>query len=127
MRKLGIKSGHRLALLHAPDDLDAALGTLPEGVSVARSLRGTKPFDVLVCFTLGERDLARRFPMLAHRIVSNGGLWIAWPKKSSGVTTDLTGDVVRAIGLDGGLVDNKVCAIDDTWSALRFVIRVENR
>jgi hypothetical protein len=70
-----------------------------------------------------ERDL----PKAAARLADNGGLWIAWPKKSSGVPTDMTENVIREIALPGGLVDNKVCAIDDTWSGLRLVIRVENR
>ena len=124
-QKLGIKPGHRVALLRAPEDFDAMLGELPEGVAVRRSARG--PLDVIVSFTGNERELRRRFATLAQALDPSGALWIAWPKRASGVPTDLDGNVVREIGLSHGLVDNKVCAIDATWSGLRFVVRVEDR
>ena len=78
-------------------------------------------------FTDTQRDLRRRFATLARALDPAGGLWIAWPKRASGVPTDLDGNIVREVGLAAGLVDNKVCAIDETWSGLRFVVRVEDR
>ena len=124
-QKLGIKPGHRIALLRPPEDFNATLGALPEGVAVRRAARG--PLDVIVQFVGSERELRRRFGTLASALEPAGGLWIAWPKRSSGVATDLTEDVVRAVGLEAGLVDNKVCAIDETWSGLRFVVRLRDR
>ena len=124
-QKLGIKPGARLALLNAPEDFDRTLGDLPEGVSVRSRARG--PFDVIVHFSDHERELRRRFDALARALDPAGGLWIAWPKRASGVPTDLSDGVVREIGLAAGLVDNKVCAIDETWSGLRFVIRLGDR
>ena len=85
------------------------------------------PLDVIVFFTTTRRDLERRFATLAAALDPAGALWIAWPKRSSGVETDLTEDALREVGLPTGLVDNKVAAIDDVWSGLRFVIRKENR
>ncbi|MEM9073468.1 MAG: DUF3052 domain-containing protein [Myxococcota bacterium] len=123
-KKLGIKEGHRVALLGAPKGF--AVPGLPE-VELKTSLRGTKPFDVVVLFAKRQSVLAERFPKAQERLEQAGGLWVAWPKKSSGVATDLGDAVVRAHGLGTGLVDNKVCAIDETWSGLRFVVRVKNR
>jgi hypothetical protein len=127
VNKLGIKPGHCVALVGAPPDFDGTLGELPEGTTKTTALRGTAPFDVILFFTRGAADLTDRFPSLAVRLTPAGGLWIAWPKKSSGVATDLTEDVIRGIGLESGLVDNKVCAVDETWSGLRFVIRLQDR
>jgi hypothetical protein len=125
-KKLGIKPGARVAVLCAPDGfLDSALRPLPNGVEMRSRARG--PLDVIVLFTKSRADLARRFDKLAAAMDAAGGLWIAWPKKSSGVATDLDQTVVMDIGLATGLVDNKVAALDDTWSGLRFVIRRENR
>jgi hypothetical protein len=124
-RKLGIKEGHRVAFVGAPEGFEATLGELPEGVSPKR--RPTGPLDVLVAFFRRRSDLERRFERLAAALDPAGGLWIAWPKRASGVRTDLTEDVPREIGLAHGLVDNKVCAIDDVWSGLRLVYRLENR
>ncbi len=123
-KKLGIKAGGRLALVEAPADFAATLGELPEGVKVAAA-RG--PVDVILFFTTRKADLEKRFAGLKKALDPAGGLWIAWPKRASGVATDLTEDVIRAIGLGAGLVDNKVCAIDDTWSGLRFVVRLADR
>lgn len=125
-KKLGIKEGHKVAFVSAPAELDVVLGPLPDGVRVATSARG-KDFDVVVFFTTRRADLSRRFGPLSKRIHPAGGLWIAWPKRASGVPTDVTEDVVREIALDIGLVDNKVCAIDETWSGLRCVYRVKDR
>jgi hypothetical protein len=126
-QKLGIKPGHRVALVDAPDDFTALLGDLPLGVSLRRGLDEAEPFDVILAFVDSHARLAARFSMLAGKLAPAGGLWIAWPKKASGVATDLTEDRVREVGLDGGLVDNKVCAVDETWSGLRFVFRLKDR
>jgi hypothetical protein len=124
VRKLGIKPGHRVALVDPPTPF-----SLPplEGVTVARAVRGSAPYDVLLVFCPHESALVRRFVPMTGRIVDNGALWIAWPKKASGVTTDLTETVVRKHGLANGLVDVKVCAIDATWSGLKFVYRLADR
>lgn len=124
-KKLGIKEAHRLALLGAPDGFDATLGELPEGVEVRRSARGNA--DVVVYFTTSRAAFRKRLPALGRAIFPDGGLWIAWPKRASKVPTDMTEDVVREVALPLGLVDNKVCAIDETWSGLRIVWRLEHR
>lgn len=124
-RKLGITTGARIALVAAPAGFERSLDGLPERVTLRRQARG--PLDVLVFFCTRRSDLEKRFARLANTIELGGGLWIAWPKKASGVATDLTENVVREIGLDAGLVDNKVCAVDETWSGLRFVYRVRDR
>ncbi len=124
-RKLGIKPESRLALLGAPEDFDATLGEMPPGVSVRRSARG--PLDVIVAFFSERAELERRLPALIKALDQAGGLWIAWPKRASGLATDLGDGVVRELGLAAGLVDNKVCAIDATWSGLRFVYRLRDR
>jgi hypothetical protein len=130
-RKLGIKPGARLGLIRPPDDFDGTLGELPDGAAVKPVGRGGQlqvhPFDVIICFCRSSAELARDLPGLPARLDPAGGLWIAWPKKSSGLATDLTEAEVRAAGLGTGLVDNKVCAIDDTWSGLRFVVRLADR
>jgi Protein of unknown function (DUF3052) len=124
-RKLGIKPGARLALLGAPDGFDQTLGELPRDVLVRRRLAGT--FDVIVAFWSRRRDLERRLAALKAALDPAGGLWIAWPKRTSGVPSDLSEDVVRSLGLAAGLVDNKVCAIDEVWSGLRLVVRLRDR
>ncbi len=124
-KKLGIKSGARVALVGKPAGF--SLGDLPDGVDLREDVRGRSKFDVIVFFAPSSALLRRRFAALAGRIEQNGGLWIGWPKKSSGVETDLSDGAVREAGLGAGLVDNKTCAIDETWSGLRFVIRLENR
>lgn len=125
-RKLGIKAGHRVLLWRAPPGFEPSLG-LPAGVRVARDLRGRGPYDVIVAFAESRADVATSWAALEARLDPGGGLWIAWPKKSSGVTTDLTEDALREVALARGLVDNKVCAIDAVWSGLRLVVRRENR
>ncbi len=124
-KKLGIVDGTRLALISAPEGFEATLGGLPPGVSITEQARGR--LDVIVFFATRRRELERRFPVFARALVPDGGLWVGWPKRTSGVATDLTGDVAREIGLTAGLVDNKVCAIDDIWSGLRFVYRLADR
>lgn len=124
-KKLGIKDGHRVAFPSAPDGFVGLLGELPEGVRI-RS-RASGPLDVIVFFTRSRAELERRLPALRRALDPAAGLWIAWPKRSSGVETDLTEDAVRELGLANRLVDNKVCAIDETWSGLRLVIRLTDR
>jgi hypothetical protein len=126
VRKLGIKPDARVGLIGASEDFDATLGELPPGVSVRRRLGG-QPFDVIVAFYRGRAELERRLAALVRALDPAGGLWIAWPKRASGVPTDLTDNVVRTLGLATGLVDNKVCAIDETWSGLRLVYRLRDR
>jgi hypothetical protein len=126
VRKLGIKAGARLGLIGAPDGFDETLGELPAGVDVRRRLGG-RPFDVIVAFFTRRGELERRLPSLARSLDSAGGLWIAWPKRASGVASDITENVVRDVGLAAGLVDNKVCAVDQVWSGLRLVYRLRDR
>ena len=122
-RKLGIQPGDRTAVLGAPDGF--AIPDLPPAVDVRHQARGR--FAVIVSFHTRRADLARRFPTLLRALEVDGGLWIAWPKRISGVDTDMTEDVVREVALPTGMVDNKVCAVDDTWSGLRVVLRKELR
>jgi hypothetical protein len=117
-KKLGIQDGSRVALRKAPEGFADRLG-------VVSRLRGE--LDVAVPFATRQGELTRAFAPLVRRLAPAGGLWVAWPKKASGVETDLTFDAVQKTGLDAGLVDNKSCAIDDTWQALRFVIRLRDR
>ncbi len=124
-RKLGIRPDARVALVGAPHGFEGALGELPAGVQVRRRLQGS--FDVIVAFSAQRSLLARRLPGLCAALEPDGGLWLAWPKRSSGVAGDLGDAAVRAAGLEAGLVDNKVCAIDATWSGLRFVHRLRDR
>jgi len=121
--KLGIKPGARLLLVSEPKDFARLLGGLPEGSRVAS--RGA--LDFVMLFVKSQSDLRKRFARLRDRLESNGMLWVAWPKKTSRVETDLTEGVVRAFGLESGLVDVKVCAVDDTWSGLKFVRRLKDR
>ncbi len=124
-KKLGIREEHSIALLDAPDGFADTLGPLPDGVLVRRSARGRN--DVIVSFHTTRAGFEKRLPVAMRALDVAGGLWIAWPKRASGVPTDMTEDVVRAVGLPTGMVDNKVCAIDDTWSGLRLVLRKEHR
>jgi hypothetical protein len=124
-KKLGIKEGSRVALLNAPKDFQSELGELPDNVQFIK--RPTKSLDIILLFVLSERALVLDFARLAAKLTANGMLWIAWPKKSSGITTDLSEQRVRQIGLDAGLVDVKICAIDDVWSGLKFVYRLKDR
>jgi len=117
--KLGIKPGHRVMLLNAPE------GFALEGVKPVT--RASCFADVIVTFHTERRDLAQRMPVLRERMEQNAGLWIAWPKKASKQPTDITEDVVREIAFANRLVDNKVAAIDETWSGLRLVIRLKDR
>jgi hypothetical protein len=126
-RKLGIGAEDTVALLGAPDSFLGRLGGLPEVAAVQTDLSGSHLFDVIVVFMEHRAELASELGRLRDRMAPACGLWIAWPKKASGIPTDLSDDAIREIALPTGLVDNKVCAIDETWSALRLVIRRERR
>ena len=125
IQKIGIKPGHRVILKNDPPSFLKDLGPLPEGAEHSKNLSGKA--NVVVCFTDRKAELLKNFPSLASKLVPDGMLWISWPKKASGLPTDLTEDVVRKVGLECGLVDVKVCAIDETWSGLKFVIRTKDR
>jgi hypothetical protein len=123
IKKLGIKPGARLQFVSEPKDFARLLGELPDGSRIAS--RGT--LDVAILFVKSQSDLKNGFARLRDRLESNGMLWVSWPKKTSGVATDLNEGIVRTFGLQSGLVDVKVCAIDDTWSGLKFVRRLKDR
>ena len=123
-KKLGIREGSRVAVLSAPDGFTASLD-LPSGVQLKGQARGR--LDIVLFFVTRRAELVRRFDGLARALEPDGGLWIAWPKRTSGVATDLSENPIRGIGLDAGLVDNKVAAIDEIWSGLRFVYRLADR
>jgi len=125
-QKLGIKEGHQLALLASPDGFEKTLGALPLGVTVRETVAG-KPLDVVVLFVTARKQLEKQLAAVRKAMAPACGFWVAWPKKASGLVTDMTEQVVRDVALPTGLVDNKVCAIDETWSGLRLVIRVELR
>jgi hypothetical protein len=124
-KKLGITAGGRLALVGAPEGFGETLGELPPGVTVLTRAAGI--LDVAVVFATRETALARRVPPLVRALAPDGGLWIAWPKKASKVTTDLTFDTVQRMGLAAGLVDNKSASLDDIFQAMRFVYRLKDR
>jgi hypothetical protein len=123
-RKLGFKPGMRAYVHEAPPELPDLLGEL-DGVTLLK--RPAKPLDLVLLFVTERRELARRLATLHERLAPAGMLWVCWPKRASGVPADVTEDVVREVALPLGLVDVKVCAIDETWSGLRLVIRVTER
>jgi hypothetical protein len=125
VQKIGIKPGHRLVLRNHPASFLRDLGKLPDDVVATERLSGEA--DVVVFFAERRAALEERFPALAGSLRPNGMLWVAWPKRTSGKVTDLDENLVRDTGLGFGLVDVKVCAIDETWSGLKFVIRVKDR
>ncbi|UCE20481.1 MAG: DUF3052 domain-containing protein [Gemmatimonadota bacterium] len=120
-RKLGIKANSVVALVDAPKDFKKTLGPLPEGTTLQKKGRGQN--NLTVWFTTSRADLEARIQGIVKGVKERGGLWIAWPKKTSGVASDLTQNHVRKVGLASGLVDYKVCAIDATWSGLLFTRR----
>jgi hypothetical protein len=122
-QKLGLKSGMRFIALNAPPQLDVILAGAPDIKRLAR----VTSFDCALVFAKTERALATAFAKLPSKLVDTGMIWIAWPKKTSGVATELTENIVRRAGLGTGLVDVKVCAIDATWSGLKFVRRLRDR
>jgi hypothetical protein len=125
-KKLGIKEGSRLGFVNAPRGFKKELGPLPAG---AKIFIGQLPAaqDLIILFTDSSRRLKLEFPVLTEKLSSNGMLWIAWPKKSSGVSTDFSFDIVQQTGLQAGLVDVKICAVNEIWSGLKFVYRVKDR
>ena len=127
VKKLGIREGHRVATVNAPKGFETLLGRLPDGAVLQAGLAGRAPLDVVVGFVTRRSDLLREIDRVRPRMAPAAGFWVAWPKKASGVPTEVTEDLVREVALPTGLVDNKVCAIDDTWSGLRLVIRLSER
>jgi len=125
--KLGIGDGDEVALIGAPERFEDTLGELPDVASLHTDLADDARYDVIVIFITERAELEAELPRLRERMAPACGLWIAWPKRASRVPTDMTDHVVREIALPTGLVDNKVCAIDATWTGLRLVIRRENR
>jgi hypothetical protein len=126
-RKLGIGDGDEVALIGGPERFEDTLGELPDVASLHTDLADDARYDVILAFVTQRSELEAELPRLRARMAPACGLWIAWPKRASRMPTDMTEQVVRDVALPTGLVDNKVCAIDDTWSGLRLVIRRENR
>jgi hypothetical protein len=126
-KKLGIKPGSRVAVLRAPSEAANIIDEIGAEAIVATRLSGREPFGVILLFCRTRKDLDTGFSKARERLAENGGLWVAWPKKASGVATDLNEGLIRGVGLAAGLVDNKVCAVDETWSGLRFVVRLKDR
>ena len=125
VKKLGIKAGFNIAFVNPPSDFVPGLDLPSETIVCSASSR--KPLDLVLLFVESKQELARRFSLFAARLKPNGMLWVSWPKKASGVKTDLTENVVRELGLSVGLVDVKVCAVDEVWSGLKFVFRLQDR
>jgi hypothetical protein len=125
--KLGISEGDEVALIGAPERFEDTLGQLPDVASLHTDLADDARYDVIVAFMTERAELESDLPRLRARMAPACGLWIAWPKRTSKVRTDMSDQVIREVALPTGLVDNKVCAIDDTWSGLRLVIRRKNR
>ena len=124
-KQLGVKENQRIALINQPANFEKELGALPATTTIVEKL--TAPLDLVMLFVDSEKTLAKQFPSVAKKLSSNGMIWVAWPKKTSGVPTDLAFGCVQRIGLDCGLVDVKICAINEVWSGLKFVIRVKDR
>ena len=124
-QKLGIKPGLTIVIINAPTNYRRLLGKIPEGVTFSDRLKPDSSF--IHVFTRKRSELANRLPVLRARIADIGTVWVSWPKRSAGVPTDVTEDVVRAVALPLGFVDVKVCAIDETWSGLKLMVRRENR
>jgi hypothetical protein len=127
VKKLGIKAGMHVCVINEPNDYRQTLGELPDGVLVSSDLGEAGSEEMIQFFTVAEDKLEREFPTLKAALTFNGTLWIAWPKKASGVATNLNENIGREIGLKNGLVDVKICAIDEVWSGLKFVYRLQDR
>jgi hypothetical protein len=125
IKKLGIKTGFRLIFINAPSNYDEILGELPDGVEIKDEIE--HPLDFVQFFTKERVELEIQFPILMQALSKSGMLWVSWPKKASKVLTDLNEAIIRDVGLDNGLVDVKVCAVDAVWSGLKFVYRVKDR
>ena len=124
-KKLGFKEGSRVRIKNAPDDYLDLVNPRPENVHISKSIR--KDIDIFHFFTRSSSELKSQLPKLISTIDQNGMIWISWPKKSSGVPSSVTEDTIRSVALPLGLVDVKVCAVDETWSGLKLVIRKELR
>jgi ABC-type Na+ transport system ATPase subunit NatA len=124
-QKLGIKPGLMVVTINAPANYRRLLGQLPDHVNFSNRLTANSMFVHL--FTSKRNELQRRLSILRNKLSDNGAVWVSWPKKSSGISTDVTEDVIREIALPLGFVDIKVCAVDETWSGLKLMIRRENR
>jgi len=124
--KLGIKPGYKLFIIHSPDSYWDWLAPLPEGIEIVKKA-GTGGVDFIHGFYRERKTFEKEFPAYKKCLVKNGILWISWPKKSSNVITDLDENKIREYGLKNGLVDVKVCAVDEVWSGLKFVFRAKDR
>jgi len=125
VKKLGIKENFQVALIDAPENFVDQLEPLPANIKIVD--RAQRSMDLILFFTKSASMLEKKFLKLAQSLKPDGMLWISWPKKTSGVVTDLTENIVRDIGLHAGLVDVKVCAVDEVWSGLKFVYRLKDR
>jgi hypothetical protein len=125
LKKLGVKTGYRVALVNAPRNFKEELGALPATAKFASATADS--LDLILAFVSSERELKLKFRTLAAKLQKDGMIWVAWPKKSSGVFTDLTFNNVQRIGLGAGLVDVKICAVNEIWSGLKFVYRLKDR
>ena len=124
-QKLGIKSWMRVKTRNAPGRYQQLLGALPDDVVISTRLR--RPVDLVHIFSIARAHLLAELRTAKKELEQDGAIWVSWPKKASGVATDLTEDVIREVALPMGLVDVKVCAVDETWSGLKLVVRKENR
>lgn len=127
VKKLGIKPGHRVAVLNPPSDFLATLGQLPEDVELFDALDAVDRLDIVLWFGTERAGLERIVSDVRGVLTQDGGLWIGWPKRASKIPTEVTDDIVRDVALPTGLVDNKICAIDASWSGIRLVLRRELR
>lgn len=125
IEKLGIREGLKIIVINPPENYIRTLGKLPKNVLNLQELKG--PSDFIHFFTKEKKELEDKFPILKKELSQNGVLWISWPKGSSKVKTDLNENIVRKIGLKNGVVDVKICAVDETWSGLKFVYRSKDR
>jgi len=125
VKKLGIKEGFGCAIIKSPAGFTELLGELPAAVTISNSLKGK--YDYIHFFTDSRTKLNKKFLLLKKALDKNGMIWVSWPKKSSKITTDLTEDIIRETALKNGLVDIKVCAVDETWSGLKLVYRLKDR
>jgi len=124
IKKLGLKAKMKVSFVSPPSDYSKWLGKLPDGVAPAGKRDAV---DFIHAFLTSRSELRKRFPSWKKRLDRNGLMWISWPKRTSAIETDLDGSLVREIGLENGLVDVKVCAVDEDWSGLKFVYRLEDR
>jgi hypothetical protein len=124
-QKLGITPWTRVKTRNAPANYQQLLGALPHGVPISTRLR--RPIDLVHIFSIARAHLRAELRRALEEIEQDGAIWVSWPKKASGVRTDVTLDVIREVALPLGLVDVKVCAVDETWSGLKLVIRKVNR